>query len=176
MLKKREIRPTAWSKAFYYYKKKEFDYIWFIEDDVFISSLSALGDLDNKYKEEDLLVGHAEVYNGDKESWYWWQWVPESLAEPWGVSLNCASRFSYRLFQSITDYCLEHKEEKGVLFNEYLFHTLALHNNYRVRAAEEMQIVYRKDWTREEFQKGFLYHPIKDFSDHEIYRIELKFA
>jgi len=173
---KKENRPTAWDKAFYYFSKKEIDYIWFIEDDVFISTREALIEIDNKYKEIDLLVGHKDFFDQDnKEEWYWWQWVPNYLT-PLGLSLNCASRFSGRLVKKIAQFAFDHRDEQGILFNEYLFHSIALHNNYKAEVAEELQIVYRKDWTREDFQKGFLYHPVKQFSEHEIYRIELKFA
>jgi hypothetical protein len=175
MLERREIRPTAWGKALYYFSKKDIDYIWFIEDDVFISSQEALKELDGKYPDVDLLVGHADVFSGDME-WYWWRWVPDFLELPWGLSLNCASRFSGELLKRISQFAFDHREKRGVLFNEYFFHTIAIHNKMTITVAPEMQIVYRKDWTQEDFQKGHLYHPVKNMSDHEIYRIQLKFA
>jgi len=41
--------PSAWDKVFYYFSKinKNFDYVWILEDDVFVPNNDAFRNLDN---------------------------------------------------------------------------------------------------------------------------------
>lgn len=58
--------PSAWDKALYYFSNiVTYPYTWFIEEDVFIPTLSTILNIDNKYQVSDLLSsGHNINRNG----------------------------------------------------------------------------------------------------------------
>ena len=52
---------SGWDKALYYFGTKNiFDYIWFIEDDVYFYNENTLQQLDNQYK-DDLLSNQYSI-------------------------------------------------------------------------------------------------------------------
>lgn len=60
-------------------------------------------------------------------------------------------------------------------FIEFLFHTVALHNNLKIVSAEELSgIIWRKEWTDSEMNNLGLYHPIKDKDSHQFLRLKMK--
>ena len=67
------------------------------------------------------------------------------------------------------------KKHLKYLFIEYIFHTIALHNNKRIVGAEELEsIVWRKVWRVQDMNEECLYHPIKDIAAHEFYRVQIR--
>jgi hypothetical protein len=57
------------------------------------------------------------------------------------------------------------------IFIEYIFHTLALHNQLIVIKAQELSgVIYRKDWDVSEMNSETIYHPLKDCNLHSRYR------
>jgi hypothetical protein len=54
---------------------------------------------------------------------------------------------------------------------EYIFHTVALHNQLSVIKARELSgVVFRKQWDVSEMNSGTIYHPLKDRDLHDRYR------
>jgi hypothetical protein len=65
----------SWEKAIYYfnYINTDFDYVWFIEDDVFISSIEAIIKLENKCDNYDLVCAANDkgLIETSKNTWMW---------------------------------------------------------------------------------------------------------
>lgn len=80
---------------------------------------------------------------------------------------------SKKLIKCINEYV---KKYGKLVLTEILFNTLAMHNNLKVMIVPELStIVYRKDWTIEDFKnnKNNLFHPVKNFVNHQKYREQL---
>jgi hypothetical protein len=174
---------SAWDKALYYFTKIDGAYqnIWFIEDDVFVPAVQTIVKMDRKYGEADI-ISNANTINktGELESWYWYKFIPpERLPLPWASSMVCAVRLSRSLLRCVDsflslnkDFQSNEKEMVGsYLFIEYIFHTLALHNNLKVVVANELSgVVLHKSWQPQDINNDCLYHPLKTRFLHEVYR------
>ena len=65
--------PVTWDKVFYYFSNIDtnFNNIWFFEEDVFIPRFDLIKDLDEKYKNEDLLCKQDIAEATDTIEWHW---------------------------------------------------------------------------------------------------------
>lgn len=163
----------AWDKALYYFNRinpKEYDHIWFLEEDVFIMSEQVLKNIDEKHPSIDLLSAFNDINErGDiNQGWNHWINVIHRIGTPWAHSLISACRLSRRLLDRIDDYI----HDRPLLFIEALFNTLALHNGYEIDHPDEMKntITYDNKWDREQVDISKLYHPFKKIEDHEYIR------
>jgi len=177
-------RPSAWDKAIYHFCKKNtsYEHVWFIEDDVFIPTKYTLYNIDKKYTKSDLLC----CGNKNNEMSYlledelkikkdtifnlWWAWelAEGKIEQPWENSMVCACRISSKLLKVIKDYVDKHHT---LLYHEFMFNTLALHNNLIISYPTELSgIVWRYDWKITEIKKSKLYHPIKSVETQIEYR------
>jgi hypothetical protein len=67
------------------------------------------------------------------------------------------------------------KTLKFIPFHEFLFTTLANKYNLIINTSYELSnIKYTEKWTIEDFKKNIIYHPVKDFDNHDNYRIILE--
>jgi hypothetical protein len=185
MITRRKQRScSAWDKALYYFTKINNSYqnVWFIEDDVFVPAVQTIVKIDRKYGEADI-ISSANTINKTGEvqdSYAWYKFIPRArLPPPWAVSMVCAVRLSRSLLRSLDSFLSSNKDfrsnEKEMVgsyfFIEYLFHTLALHNNLKVIVADELSgVVFDKSWQYQNIKKDFLYHPLKSPFLHEVYR------
>ena len=65
---------NGWDKALYYFsiEYKDYEFIWFMEDDVFFYNENTIIQIDNQYINEDLLSNKYSVnIDGNKETWHW---------------------------------------------------------------------------------------------------------
>ena len=93
---------SAWEKAIYYFSHvaTRHDYVWFIEDDVLVTSASAIQKIDRRYEPADIISAECvsnhvgDLRQGD---WWWWRCVPKLLPLPWARSMVCAIRVSRSL-------------------------------------------------------------------------------
>lgn len=75
---------------------------------------------------------------------------------------------SQALLQKIKEYVEQHKT---LLFLEFMFNTLAQHNNLKIdNPAEMSQIIYRRSTPLIDINPGWLYHPIKSFHEQAALR------
>lgn len=108
--------PTAWDKSFYFFTfvKPEYNFVWFIEDDVFVPNPDAIWNIDQKYVgadgdcvEEsaiDLLV-RMNNRNDDPNNTKWhWYMANGKIDLPWYQGFLPACRLSRRLLFKIRDY------------------------------------------------------------------------
>jgi len=170
---------SAWDKAIFYFANlnKSYNKIWFLEEDFFVPDINFFEKLDTCFLNEDILsAGNFINATGELEGWDWWWMAKESVPLPWAKSMVCAIRVSQKLMKILSSYVENNKN--SYKFIEYIFHTLALHNDLEVKAIENLQgIVWRRDWLKEELNMNTLYHPVKsinqqtEFREHLITRV-----
>ena len=170
---------TSREKAFYFFYKMniDFDYIWFIEEDVFIPTIDTIKDIDTKYTNEDLLVRSHEVIYNKKDDWHWplvnnqlenIMEMPYAWAKGAGI---CAVRCSKKMLDCIARHAEKHKT---LFFCEVLFNTIAHKNNLLVNAIDELQTIrWRVDWQQNDIKSTNLYHPVKNIDIHYEFRKNL---
>ena len=158
-------------KALYYFCKHdiEFEYLWLIEEDVFIPTIYTIEDINNKYTSGDLLSPSNYIIYTKQTDWLW-DYVNKqiSIHPPYAASMICAIRCSKKLMNCIQNYANTYN---NLFIDEALFNTLALQNNLSIICPSELSsVVYRHNWTKNDIQKENLYHPIKDISLQYTYR------
>ena len=164
--------PVTWDKVFYYFSNIDTDFknIWFIEEDVFIPRFDLLIDLDEQYKDEDLLCKQDIAHATDKLKWHWNR-AKGKIDKPWYRSLLCCHRQSQRLLQRIKNYV---DKNGSLLFLELMVNTLAHNNNYVVKDIPNLKtITWKTKYKVEDIKMDNFYHPMKDLKEQEDYRIKL---
>ena len=166
---KNKNRAGSRDKALYYFCKNNinYDYIWFVEEDVFIPNEKTILNIDEKYPTGDLLCKVNNIKtNNDK--WEHWSAVFEkcNIGPPYSHSMISAIRCSKKMIQIIG----EHANKYKTLFvDEALFTTLAMQNNLDIKTISELSTIeYRK--TFNEFLITNLYHPVKSIKQQYKYR------
>jgi hypothetical protein len=129
----------------------------------------------------------------DQDDWPWWRVVPKTiLPPPWAHSMVCTVRLSRNVLTAFESLIRSSKNKlrfanaaiavikvlggqrslwQKKIFIEYIFHTLALHNQLIVIKAQELSgVIYRKDWDVSEMNSETIYHPLKDCNLHSRYR------
>ena len=155
-------------KALYYFYKNNinYDYIWFIEEDVFIPTIETIKNIDIKYPDNDLLVSSNNIIYQKHTNWHWNvvnRQLNGKLSLPYSKAMICAIRCSKKLLECIFNHALKYKT---LFMDEAMFNTLALHNNLNVKDIEELKtIVWRKKWTKNEININNLYHPVKSIEN-----------
>jgi hypothetical protein len=167
-------KACARDKALYYFTRAsiDFNYIWFIEEDVFVPSIYTIENIDKKYGEEhDLLVKGNGIIHERQTEWHW-NHINEQIKiePPYANSMICAIRCSKELLNCINVYA---KTYNNLFLDEALFNTLAFQNNLRVLCIDELSTIeWRKDWNKSDIVDTNLYHPIKNIDLQYYYRNE----
>lgn len=155
-------------KALYYFYKNDidYDYIWFIEEDVFIPTIETIKNIDIKYPDNDLLVSGNHTIYEKRTDWHWDlvnKQLSNKISLPYSNAMICTIRCSKKLLEYIFSHALKYK---SLFLDEVMFNTLALHNNLNIKVIEELKtIVWRKEWTKNEINVNNLYHPVKSIED-----------
>ena len=158
---------TAWEKAIYFFANLEIDYncVWFLEDDVFFYNEKTLQDIDSQYPNSDLLTNNWAEYV--KGTWNWSQ-ITINFEPPWFSAMVCASRLSKPLINLIKAYASEHKT---LFFLEALFPTICKRHNLIYDLPKELNnVLYNITPDESELDKIHVFHPIKNKSNHAIFR------
>ena len=166
---------SGWDKALYFYYllyndklaiKKNYNKVWFLEDDVFLYDENVLKNIDVKYPNSDILSKCFEK----KDSHEKWLWNALNIQndEPYYNTMICSCRMSKTLLFHIFDYA---KKYKQLFFVEAMFPTIAMANNLQCDFPEELRTIqYRHNWTYKELNKTHLFHPIKNIEFHKLLR------
>ena len=162
-------RACARDKALYYFTYRHtipFEYVWFLEDDVFLPTAHTLPAIDTKWSQYDLLSKAHMVESGRPTGWHWQHIFSQtSIPPPYASSMICAIRVSKPLLEAIRIYAQTYK---GLFMDEALFNTLALQAGLRVGCPRELSTIeYQARWEEWEIQSSHLYHPIKDVAEHD---------
>jgi hypothetical protein len=164
-------RPVAgWDKAVYYFShvNTSYDYVWFVEDDIFLNSEKTLLDIDYKYKDSDLLSNtYGENQFGTSREWHWPR-IRINTPPPWYCAMVCSIRTSKGLLACIKEYANKHKT---LFFLEAMFSTICKTNNLKYDTPDELKnVVYKRDYKDTDINSTHLFHPVKDIPKHEYYR------
>ncbi len=166
---------VALDKALYYFCELEnvHEYVWLIEDDVFIPSVEAMIKLDRKCGPNDLCTTSHKCKTDDVMDWHWphiTEEIGEHLNKPWFYSMSCAIRISRYLLTTISDYV---RETETLFFNEVIFNTLANIQNMSVFTPTELRsVVWRGEFGLDDFLMlpNNLFHPLKNIDQHTAIR------
>jgi len=160
-------------KALYYFTKNSIDYnyIWFIEEDVFIPNIYTIQNIDKKYESNhyDLLVKEHYIINEKKTDWHWKHVNRQiKINPPYACSMISAVRCSKVMLNIIKDYA---KTYNNLFLDEVLFNTLAMQNNLQILCIEELSTIHwRTVWKVTDIVNTKLYHPIKNINIQYSYR------
>ena len=123
-------KPCSWDKSLYYFCviKKEYKFVWFIEDDVFIPSIEALKILNEKYNTSDLVCKSNGCNNTGDLDWHWSKCVT-FFGLPWYCSMTCMIGVSRKLLDSVLQFV---RYKRKLAFQEIMFNTLAMKENLNV--------------------------------------------
>jgi hypothetical protein len=163
--------PIAYDKALLYFAKMEtkYDFVWFLEDDVFMSDALVLETLTEKYSIYDLVVGNNNKKEDEIMDWHWKHIFGKTEA-PYYHSMVCACGMSRKMLDTINNYV----NEKNTLFYiEAMFNTLAMNNDLIVAEVFELKsIVWLGNWGLDEFVllPTNLFHPVKEPDNHNLLR------
>lgn len=168
-------RACSRDKALYYFCKKniKYDYVWFLEDDVFIPNKDTIKNLDNIYTTGDLISANNYIkLHKDDNTNYWQHWFrnDNKIKFPWAHSMICAIRVSKELLHFILDFATSNKR---LLFDELLFNTIALQNNLNIINPQELSNIifsFEDIDIAKNINPLYLYHPVKQFTKHEQFR------
>ena len=165
-------KATSRDKALYYFCRNniDYEYIWFMEEDVFIPSIHTIENIDNKYANGDYLVSSHNVINEKRTDWHW-NYINQQMRidPPYASTMICAIRCSRKLLECINDYVIKYN---NLFMDEALFNTISLQNNLDIKIIPELStIYYRHDWRKEDISQSNLYHPIKSIITQYEYRI-----
>ena len=167
-------KPSAWDKAFYYIKDKLsfYDYVYFIEDDVYCSKLETFHQLITHDEKTacDLLTHHM-CFKERSLSWPHWH-VADSLGIKNKIySFNPLCRLSARLIKKVLE---ERDLRSRFIFQEILFAPLAVDNNYEVKqyCSKDTSSMFGRfgavlKFTEDEINSGRIIHPIKPIYQNE---------
>jgi len=168
---------SGWDKAIYFYYclyndklklKKQYNHVWFIEDDVFLYNEEILKNIDAKYPNSDFIA--KDIHKKEINDWLW-KYIIILIEEPYYKSLVCACRMSKKILYHIFEYV---KQNKQLFFIEAMFPTIAMKNNLICDFPEELNTIeYRKNWIYNEVNKTNMFHPIKNIEFHKLLREHL---
>jgi len=171
-------KTISWDKALFYFSKTniDYDYVWYIEDDVYVPSKESLINLDLQYGEDvDLLCSsYALNDEGDVEldGWVHWNEHDNKVQKPWARGLQCICRMSKRLMNKIDEFVTEHKK---LVFIELLFTSLARRHEMTVAMPLEFaEVDCCRGLDVNTIDPNKIHHPIKDSKDQEMVRKRLE--
>lgn len=172
----------AWDKALYFscltLSSEFFDHVWFIEEDVFFHSDQTLVDLDEQFKESDLICNQvtSKAEEPTTRSWKWWKEILEATGnENYTLyrGMMCGCRVSRKVLHEIGEFV---KRKQKLFFIEALFPTITHSIHGTVTFPLELSnIIYQYHWNLTNIiSKRHLFHPVKDIKSHQYFRNERK--
>lgn len=159
---------SGWDKALCYFAliNKKYDYVWFMEDDVFFYDESTIMNIDNKYPSFDML-SNCDFKTGDYNEWLW-RFIKINLPKPHYSGMVCATRLSKNVLSGIGNYV---EKNQCLFFIEALFPTIVSHNRLTYFQPDELKtIIYKFNWKDDNINKTNMYHPLKDVRQHSYLR------
>jgi len=163
--------PTSWDKSLYYFCRlnTSYDFIWFLEEDVFVPNTNTLSNIDNKYKYDDhVLLPSNESYSNNPK---WIHWYDKNNNIKMYRSMVCAIRVSRKMLEMI-DTFVEMNEK--LIFIEMLFNTIAYWTNLKVQVISELTTIkWKHAYSIETIKGDHLYHPVKSIDTQKQWNLDL---
>lgn len=115
---------VAWDKAFYHFGCREhsYDFVWLMEDDIFIPSTELLCRMTEKYSQYDVVMGKVLDIHGHGKRWFSWHHVIRFMEEPHLCGRVCGVGVSRKLFEVAAEYV---KKNKRIPFIEGFIPSIA---------------------------------------------------
>jgi len=165
---------SGWDKALYCFMHvyTDYQYVWFLEDDVFFHDTNTLIAIDSRYDNYDLLC-NTNYEEGKSNEWLWSS-IDIGFPSPYYCGMVCASRMSRNMLICLQEYA---NRNKTLFFHEAMFPSIAKYFRLNtIEAPKELQtITYNRAW---DFPKDFnshqLYHPIKNPEHHLMIRDHIR--
>lgn len=180
---------SAWDKVLYLLNNslKEYDFVWIVEDDVFIPSINSVLDMTEKYSQYDLVI-QKDISKFTDTRWDHWNHVPKKwkpkIENNYYHSMACVTGISRRFLNIIDLYA---KTYKSLFFLEIMFITLAHEHNLRIINPPELKTIvwrvskFQSDWSYENIleiitkeKMNLWFHPIKDYHSQMMFRYILQ--
>lgn len=171
---------TAWDRCFYFLKtqKINYDFVWIIEDDVYIKNPDFLYKLIKKYKNKHyhLLTNHI-ISHEKFRNWPNWYVLAKHEFKSKYFSFNCFCRLSKNLVDLSCKYMEKNYDKNISFFHEILFINICIKNNLKYSSFEEKKdsllIRWRPFINKQEIEKNYkIYHPVKDINLKDEYLIK----
>ena len=156
---------TGWDKALHYFAnvKSMYDYVWFMEDDIYFYNENTLTNIDIKYNDQDILCNSS--FEEAKLNEWLWHLIKINLPPPYYCGMMCITRFSKNMLMAIKDYA---SKNNTLFFLEALFPTIAVKYNlkYHTNLDEFITVTHRDVHDLNKLNKTNLYHPMKNIKNH----------
>lgn len=171
---------VAWDKGLFYFTllNQNYSFVWFVEDDAFIPSTQAFRAIHQLYSvTNDLIFSKNEIsLSADTSQWYHRNETIGKFVPPFSHSMVNLVGLSRRMLAAVA----EDIYWRGTsLFHEYYFPTLAFHSNMTTVTPMELEtLLYRENYTWEQIvaRPNNFWHPIKDLSQQQQWRLKLVFV
>lgn len=167
-----EKSVSGWDKSLYYFStmNTNYDYVWFMEDDVFIYNENTLLQMDEKYNNADVLC-NSNYGEAKLEEWLWDK-ISIEIPYPYYCGMVCCSRLSSALLKCIQNYTIKYKT---LFFIEAMFPTLAKYHRLEtvIDPTEMLTITWNEKATN--YNTTNIFHPNKDIFEHAVIREQLAF-
>ena len=178
LLKSNTRRITSWDKALLYFcvLNQNYSFIWFVEEDLFISSVQAFRSIHQLYSTNSDLIVPSNKINlmGDTSIWHWPLAVGK-FVPPWSSTMVNIAGLSRRMLSAIAN---DIQWRGKSLFHEIFFNTLAISLNMTMVTPREFStVVYRRiyHWKEIRRQPNNFWHPIKDSNIRHSWRQRLAY-
>ena len=182
-------KSVSRDKAHYYIQKNlDTNHVWFIEQDVFIPRHDLLKQIDDEFKDSDLLIRDIQSQE-THPNWPHWGlgklWSGEKIPNKnFRRSMVSAVRVSKKFVECMDIYLYENNRS-GLFIDECFIPTLANLNNLKIDCPKELSYIVWRDgekpekneegyknsfnneylifpYSKDEVNQNMMYHPIKD--------------
>lgn len=168
--------PNAWDKMFYYtLNETDYDFVWVFEDDVFIPSVDTIVNLNEKYKDCDLVVPNNFKKTDNIKDWHW-SYLLDKYEPPFYHSMVCAFGMSRKMMNCLRDFV---NKNNTLYYHEVMLNTIAMQNNLKLVDAFELKsVVWQGHWGIDEFLllPNNVFHPVKDLDTYDNLRMQIQEA
>lgn len=168
--------PTGWEKSLYHFTHmvKDYDRVWFFEEDVFFYDERLLLTIDEAYGGDLLTAPYKKSLDGktdeDGDEWLWHK-IKAAFDPPYYHGMVCANRMSKALLEAIDAYA---RENKTLFFLEALFPSLCHMKGLKHDTPPQMEtVLWKMDYAIGTFTKDKMYHPVKEYDQHDAIRKRL---
>lgn len=161
----------SWDKALYYFSLYNYyDFIWFMEDDVFFYNEQTLLSIHNKHKNADLVSTKFNINNVyNKNEWHWNIIdVPNEYKNCCANLMVCCIRLSKKFLYKIKEHV---KKYKKLYLIEALIPTLVRYNKLKYKIDKRLIISWNTKFNK--LNRNFIYHPLKSINYYNLFRNEL---
>lgn len=162
--------PLALDKALYYLKyinKIDYDYIWFIEDDVYINETKFMNWFNQiKTYNEDYLIFNTEYLSKEQDpNWAWWKLNNKKFEQKDLMHcVNTLFRISKKLLNSVFDF--QTKYDKFVFIELFLPSLVKKHKlSYKVINNDNIRNIAGGGPIK--LSKNLINHGVYDFNTHK---------